>query len=314
MTKENIKDRRLAPRRDVPIQAVVVGDRMRRILITRDIGPYGAFFVGDYSVKKTTRLHIRLDIAVEENSVPSIISLDAYVSVVRVETTDAGDVNGFATQWIRASSVGDVLPLKVFLKTYLHVAGGFVHVLKPESEGEVPIYSFSFPKPSQAHAAPTEETRYEPVSRTVQESPATIAPEEPATVKEPEKEKTAEESPQKSAQPDIPTRVYATLPIHYIYSGRPFEGTAVKLRKDGIRIDTNETMPDVYSPIEIEISVYTPGKEGTLRLNGTVSLVKKTKHGKGGQFEIKFSLKNPPIILDGYRGMLKMLQESIRQA
>jgi hypothetical protein len=117
-----------------------------------------------------------------------------------------------------------------------------------------------------------------------------------------------------SSQPDVPTRVYATLPIKYIYGGRTFDGTAVKLRVEGVRIDTTAEMPDVYSPLEIEIPVSIPGKEGVLRLNGTVSLVKKAKKAKGGQFEVKFSLKNSPAVLEGYRGILRMLQESIAQS
>ena len=331
MIDEKIKDRRVAPRSDVPIQAVVVGDRKRRVLITRDIGPYGAFFLGDYSVKKGARLHVRLDIAVEENNIPSVMSLDAYVLVIRVDTSNTGEPTGFAAQWIRASSVGEVLPLKELLKTYLHVAGGFVHVLKPESEGEVPIYSFSFPKPEEAHAASSDMDSHIDVEPGLNTTPkehipavpsevpmaqdVSTPPKESEPVKNPEKNEQIN-SPQKkkSRNSDIPTRVYATLPIHYIYSGRTFDGTAVKLKKDGMRIDTQDEIPNVYSPIEVECTVYTPGKEGVLRLNGTVSLVKKAKHGRGGQFEIKFSLKNSPVILDGYRGMLKMLQESISQA
>ncbi len=306
MEQARIKERRLKPRRDIPIRAVVVGDRQRRVLVTRDIGAYGAFFKGEYPVKPGTRLHLRLDISMEEDNIPSVLNLDVYVTVIRIEYHHNGKPKGFAAQWIRASSVGDVIALKEFLKSYLQVAGGFVHVLKPEAEGEVPIYSFTFPQPGQAHASMDQDTQSEDLPNDTGDS-------DPQPLKT-EESKEQDDHPQKPTPLDVPTRVYATLPIHYTYGGKKFEGTAVKLRADGIRIDTSDTIPDVYSPVQIELPVTTPGKEGVLKINATVSLVKKNRRDTGGQFEIKFSLKNSPAVLEGYRGILRTLQESIAQS
>lgn len=306
MTQKEFKEKRIASRRDISLRALIVGDRLHRTIITNNIGPYGAFFVGNYPVKQGARLRLRLYIPVKENDKSGSTGLDVYVSVVRVESGTKEIPEGFAAQWIRASSVGDVYPLKEFLKTYLQIGGGFAHVLKPESEGEVPVYSFFFPKPDQTHVAPADIV--EPVSKDAGKELIQARPDIPPV--DAENKKTAEPL----AEPDVPTRVYATLPIHYIYSEKTFDGIAIKLKQEGVRIDSTDKLPKVYSPITIEIPVDNPGKKETLPINGTVSLVKISKHGKGGQFEIKFSLKNSPVVLDKYREILKMLQESVRQS
>ena len=289
------------------LEAVVVGDPARRVLKSIGVSPTITKWSGNYPVRPGKRLHLRIRIPHEGTS----LYVDAYLTVKEVFKDPKGGFTGFEGEWIRASSVGDVEPLKAFLKGYLKVEGGFVQVLKPENEHEVPVYSYSFVKGKDSEGAFVEEER----SSNEENEGIPEEKEETSDAQDIQENKAphSEEKPEgeRGEKPKWPTRIYATIPMVYIWEGKRINGTAVKLKPEGLRIDTQEFIPHLYSPVQIELPVSVSGKSGKLVLNATVSLVKQSKSGKGGQFEVKFSLKNLPAMLQGYRDLIRELQESM---
>ena len=305
---EQVLEKRAHQRYPLRIEAYVAGDRKRRLLVSKDVSPAGVFFEGTYPVKEGQRLHLRIRINDPETN--NMYYLDSYLTVTRIDKDKDGTIKGFGGQWIRVSNIGDITPLRIFLKNYINVAGGFIHVLSPETEDGVPIYSFTFPREGEVHYkedSVVKNTKTPEASHN--EENKVKKQEDNADVDNNYNEGDDNYEEEPNNRPF--TRIYATLPVKFEWEGHKIDATIVKLKLEGVRIDTSDFLPSLYSPVKIEIPISSGNKKINIVLNGTVILTKKLKSGSGGQFEVKFSLKNKPAMLQEYRNLLKELQKSV---
>jgi len=274
-------EKRKHPRRTCSIKAFLYDPPSSEIIESRDVSASGVYFNGDPKVNEGAIVHLRMEITVKGNGEEKTFPVDSAVEVVRIAKGSSGEVLGFGGRWVRVFCRGEIKPVTEFLRSVLGVTGGFVQTISPETASEPPYYVFQFPtgeKEMQCSAQPSEEVQ----------------------------------APKEETEPKVSrTGIYVVMPIRYRVGNEEFEGRAVKLSSNGLRIATNGMTPDVYSKITIIIPTRHKDRLVDLELMATVTTVRAVSPGAEARFEVEFSLANDAEKLRMYRRILDRVNESL---
>jgi hypothetical protein len=274
-------EKRKCPRRTCSIKAFFYDPPSNDIIESRDVSAAGVYFSGDPHASEGSTVHLRMEISVKGNGDEKTFPVDGAVEVVRITKGSSGEVVGFGGRWIRVFCKGEISPVIDFLRSVLGVTGGFVQTIAPETASEPPYYVFQFPTSERGVESPVK-----PFAET---------------------EAIKEESEARASR----TGIYVVLPLRYRVGKDEFEGRAVKLRSNGLRIATNGLTPDVYSKIAIIIPTRHRQRLIDLELSATVTTVRAVSPAAEAQFEVEFSLANDAEKLMMYRRILDRLNESL---
>jgi len=274
-------ERRRHPRRSCSIKASFYDPATNAIVESSDVSASGVYFKGDPQVSEGSIVYLRMEITEKAEGNEKTFPVDGAVEVVRITRTPTGEVEGFGGRWVRVSCRGDVKPIIHFLRMVLGVTAGFVQTIEPEGASDPPYYVFQFPTFESNTGASAKSSE-----------PMTASQEEPG-------------------ERFLRTGVYVVLPLRYRIGQEEFEGRAIKLRSNGLRIATSGSAPPVYSKVTVIIPSRHRNKLFDLELLATVTTVRALSPGTEAQFEVEFSLANDSEKLAMYRRILERVNESL---
>lgn len=289
-----MEERRRVKRLYISLKGLFFYGGLEHEVVSKDVAPGGAFFYSKIIPPEGENLSMELTITEKEKE------HKVYMLGRVIRTKDHSELEeegGFAVRWIEASSYESIEPLKIFIKAILGIATGFIMAFKPEEARGRKKFSFKFPEFASLRRSTTEiELQGE------QETSPTFE------LRTTDVLKSQKEAPRKST-----TGLYIIIPVIYGFDGKEYEGAAIKLTERGLKIDTDDVLPDLYKRIVIKLLLHGKDKKKNfLQLNGSVILVKyKDIHEKkGGQIDVELTLFNNPQVLSVYRNIVNKLREA----